>query len=344
MRIQPIQLATALLFFITYNASAAVAVKVATAKQVEYAKPVQLSGVIQNKTQQKLAFKIPGLIQHIAVNEGQVVKQGDILASLDLQEIQADVSQAKANVVLAQNDFQRAQTLQQKNMLSDSQLDYAKAQLQVAQAAQSKAEFNLRHAQIIAPHDGTILKRFVEQHEMVAAGTPAFLLSNHQDGWVFNSAVADQDFVSLQLNDRVEIRLSALPDLTLSAQVSQLAATADHWQTYAIELQVQQNNKLLQGLVGHAVITPSKTQSRVLIPVTALVRSHRSQTVRAQAQHSELDIFVLGTNATAQLRKVALDTIDGEFLVISQGLSDGEKVITQGASLLRDGQRVQVQE
>lgn len=331
-----------LVILLSAHSLATPTVKIVTAQQQMYAKPISISGIIEHKTQQKLAFKIPGFVSDIYVQQGESIKKGQLLASLDLEEIQADLQQAKANAVLANNDLKRAQRLFDNNTISQAQWDQAQAQLDIAQAAENKAQFNLRHAEIKAPADGIVLKRLIENNEMVAAGNPAFLVSNQEDGWIIKASVADKDFTRLSLGDTASVHIPAITKQDLQAQVSELPASADIFQTYRVELAINQpHGKLVDGLISHISIIPQQKEAVILLPSSAMVRATRPQNNRAL--YSEVDIFVLNEQQQAELRKVLISGIDDNKLVVIKGLNQGEKVITLGAAYLTHLQAVKVE-
>lgn len=340
-KLSSITLAFTILATLSTQSLADALVKTVTAKQQLYAKPIHVSGIIEHKTQQKLAFKIPGFVDQIYVKQGDRIHQGQLLASLDLEEIQAELQQAKANTVLAKNELNRAQRLFEKNTISKAQLDQAQAQLDIANAVERKAQFNLRHAEIKAPADGVILQRFIEQNELLAAGSPAFLVSNQDDGWIIKTTLADKDFLRLNLDDTASVHIPALAEQDTQAKVSELAASAGLFQTYTVELSlIEPNSQLVDGLVSHITISPQAKETRILLPSSAMVRATRPQD--SKALYSEIDIFVLNSQQQAELRKVLISGIDGDQLVVTQGLNAGEKVITLGAAYLTHLQKVKV--
>lgn len=334
-------LAFIILALFSTHSLAEVLVKTVTAKQQPYAKPIHISGIIEHKTQQKLAFKVPGFVEKIYVKQGERIRQGQLLASLDLEEIEAELQQAKANAVLAKNELNRAQRLFDKNTLSQAQLDQAQAQLDIALAAERKARFNLRHAEIKAPNDGIVLKRLIETNELVSAGNPAFLVSNQADGWIIKTSLADKDFTRLQFGDAANVSIPAVAEKVLPAKVSELAASSDAFQTYAVEFSIEQDNvELSQGLISHLTIYPQQTQSVILLPSSAMVRATRPQD--SHALYSEVDIFVVNEKQQAELRKVIISGIDKDKIIVTKGLAAGEEVVTLGAAYLSHLQAVKV--
>lgn len=325
------------------HAQAPLPVEVVAVQWQEYAQPLRVSGLLENKSEQNLAFKISGLVNSIRANEGQWVKQGQILAQLDLEEINAQVAKAQSVLANGERNLARFQSLQGSDALSIDQLQQAETQVDVARSDLTVAKFNQRHAVIRAPAEGRILKRFIENNEMVAPGTPAFLFAPKKSGWVMRVGVTDRDRVRLELDDPAVVTLDAYSGVQYEAKVTELAARADLTQTFGLELQVQEDSQhpLLAGFVGFAEITPKQTKRVMLLPTSAMVRAHRSEEVRRTGISAEIDIFVLQDDHTVELRKVPLLAIEQQHLVIAGGLEEGEQVVVTGASYLSAGRSVE---
>lgn len=320
-------------------------VEVTTVQWQDYARPVRVSGLLENKSEQNLAFKVSGLVHSIRANEGQWVKQGQVLARLDLEEINAQVAKAQSVLANSERNLERFQSLQGSDALSIDQLQQAETQADVARSDLTVAKFNQRHAVIRAPAEGRVLKRFIENNEMVAPGTPAFLFAPKQSGWVMRVGVTDKDRVRLELQDPAVITLDAYAGVEYQAEVSELAARADATQTFGLELQIQEDNQhpFLAGFVGYAEIMPKQTKSVVLLPAAAMVRAYRSEAARKAGYASEIDLFVVNEQQQAELRKVPLLAIEQNHLVIAGGLEDGEQVVVTGAAFLSPGRSVSAQ-
>lgn len=322
----------------------ALPVEVVTVEWQDYARPVRFSGVLENKSEQNLAFKISGLVRKVLANEGQWVKEGQLLAALDLEEIDAQVAKAESVLANAERNLARFQSLQGSDALSVEQLQTAETQADVARSDLTVARFNQRHAVIRAPADGRILKRVIENNEMVAPGTPAFLFAPRQSGWVLRGGVSDRDIVRLSLEDQAVVQFDAFPGQSFPARISELAARADQSQTFGVELQVleQGSQPLLAGFVGHASITPVHTRPVILLPPAVMVRAFRSEQARQLGMQSEVEVFVVNAQQQAELRRLPLLALESGQLVITGGLEEGEQVVVAGAAYLSPGRAVSV--
>ena len=311
-------------------------VEVVQAQVSEYARSVHISGMLENKSEQNLAFKIAGLVRKVRVDEGQWVKKGQILAALDLEEIDAQVAKAESVLANAERNLARFQSLQGSNALSVDRLQQAETQVDVARSDLTVARFNQRHAVIRAPAVGRILKRFIEPNELVATGKPAFVFASSKTGWVLRAGVTDRDIVRLQLKDNAEVRFDAYPGEVFNATVSELAGRADATQTFEVELRLSGNNNsgeartLLAGFVGHAVITPANRQTVTLLPVSAMVKG----------QDDGVDIYTV-VDGKPVMRHLPLIGLDGGLLVVS-GLQPGTQVIVAGAPYVQPGRELHI--
>ncbi|UXD86743.1 efflux RND transporter periplasmic adaptor subunit [Thalassolituus hydrocarboniclasticus] len=329
-------------------AQPALPVETVSVQWQEYARPLRISGVLENKSEQNLAFKINGLVRRVAVDEGQWVKAGQVLAALDLEEIDAQVAKAESVLANAERNLARFQSLQGLDALSVEQLQSAETQVDVARSDLTVARFNQRHAVIRAPADGRVLKRSVEANEMVSNGKPVFLFAARTSGWVLRAGVTDKDIVRLRLQDHAEVTFDAYPGAVFQAELSELAGRADASQTFEIELRVtaKPEQPLLAGFVGHAVIMPAQTRPAVLLPVGAMVRTYNKHSAgqsASQGAQAEVEVFVVQNNDgdyQAQLRRLPLLALDHDQLVITGGLQDGEDVVVAGAPYLSDGRAV----
>ena len=179
----------------------AVAVTVERVKLEQRIQPIRNIGRISQKSEMRLSFKTGGLIKQINVEEGDEVKAGQILATLDLEETNARQLSAASIYKKAADDLERFSKLYDDALVSlqvkqnaQSASDSAAAELQIA-------NFNKKLSVIRAPSDGRILKRFVESSELIQSGQPVFLLASQKQGSVVSVGLIDQDIVKVIAGD-----------------------------------------------------------------------------------------------------------------------------------------------
>lgn len=315
------------------NEPAPIPVKTAPVVKKSISIPIHTSGILTASENIKLSFKIGGLIDGIEADEGQSVRRGQIIASLDLTEINAQVEQAREGLNKAERDLKRVERLYKEGAATREQFQNATTAVSVAASTLRIAEFNLAHAVIRAPADGKILKRLAEQMEMIAPGYPVFVFAPENKSWIVRCGVADKQIIRLSIGDSAIVTFSAWPDKVFPATVREVAENIDPATgTFEVELSLARTQeKLISGFVARVEIIPSARDSAIVVPIEALV----------EAEGDRGFVFV---PEDGKAKKLAVETgaITGRGVVIKSGLTDSGDVITSGTAYLRDGAEITI--
>ncbi len=247
-------------------------VSVVKLKKEETTFPVHVSGNISASKESRLSFKTGGIIESIFVDEGDEVKKGQILAKLNLKEINEQVNQAKIGLNKAKRDYERASALYADTVVTLEQFQNAKSALDVAEANVNIAEYNLKFSTITSPSKGVILKRFFEEDEIVGTGMPIFYFASAEETWRLIVGVSDKDIVKLNLEDKATITTDAYPNDNLNCTVSKIANSPGQYTgLYEIELSINSSDlKLKHGFFAKGEIYPSYKNLCFSIPINAV--------------------------------------------------------------------------
>jgi RND family efflux transporter MFP subunit len=313
-----------------------VSVRVAPVDTERLAPPVAATGVLAAKEEVALGFKVGGVIARVLVDEGRAVRAGDTLAVLDLSEIDAGVTRARSGAEKADRDLARARRLYADSVATLEQVQNAATGADVARAELDAAAFNRRHAVIIAPAGGTILRRQAEPGELVTAGTTILTLGSRARGFVVRAGLADRDVVRVRRGDSAEVRFDAVPGRTFRGTVTEIAGAADAATgTYAVEVRLPGPDaaSLPSGLVAELSIRPVATGAIALIPIEAVLEADGTHAV----------VFALSADGRrAERRQVSIAFLSGDRVAVAAGLNGVRAVITDGAAYLDDGAAVRV--
>jgi len=319
----------------TVEAPTATPVRVATAVNGPAAPSIRTNGLLANKDEIRLAFKVGGVIRKLAVSEGEHVRKGQRLADIEQTEVNAQVEQARQASEKAQRDVARGERLYEDKVISLEQLQDLRTQAAMAEAALNSAEFNSNYAAIVAPRDGTVLRKLAEERELVAAGAPVLVLGAQDQGFIVRTGLADREIVQVRLGDLAQVHLDALPDAKLSGRITEVASAADAASgMFRIEVALDPTElPLKSGLVAKLTVVPSSASagSRVYVPIGAIV----------EGDGRSARLFVLDKDR-ARRRDVEVAFIEGENVAIASGVAAGEQVITDGAQYLEDGEQVAI--
>jgi multidrug efflux system membrane fusion protein len=296
--------------------------------------PVHTTGVLFTSEEMKLSFKTGGIVAKIFVREGDKVRKGDLLASLNLLEINASVEQAKISYDKAVRDYIRAENLLKEGATTLEKKQNAETAMNIAKNSLEIAQFNLQHSRIDAPDNGIIMKQFVKENELVSSGYPVFLFGYSGKYWKVEAGLPDRDIIKISPGDSAVVRFDAYPGVRFSAIVDQVGEMSDPYTgTYEAELTLKDAGyRLVSGFVASADIYPSVKKSFTMVPVGSIVE--------ADGLHGY--IYIVNSEMKARKIYVEITVITGNRAAVT-GIPAGiYEVVSEGAAYLRDGDEVEI--
>jgi multidrug efflux system membrane fusion protein len=323
----------------------------------------RFSALVMPDSEVPLTFRIPGYVVSLAqvrgadgrqraLAEGDRVRRGQTLARIRAAEYQDRVRQASSQVEAAEAaarraelDFERASHLFEARSMTKpdfdaarAQFDSTQAQLRAARAQTSEAEVALNDTMLVSPFDGDVVKKSVEPGTLVGSGLVAFVVADTETVKII-VGVPDTMIGSVRVGQPAEVSVDAYPNRTFQARVSRMASAADSkTRNFEVEVAIPNRNHLLKvGMIaslrfGGSGKTPAPAP---LVPLEAIVE-------RPGGGHGVFLVRKSGAGEIASLRPVEVGEVEGNQIRVVSGLAPGETVITAGATLLKDGQRVEV--
>ncbi len=325
---------------------------------------LRFSAVVTPDSQVPLGFRIPGYVTALKqvrgqdgrmrdIAEGDAVPKGTVLVRIRPSEYEEKVHQASSQVEAAQAaaqratfDFERAKRLYDSQSMTKPEFDAAKAQYDAAQAevraaraGTSEAQIALRDTSLVAPFNGDIVKKNVELGAFVGPGSSVFAIAN-TDLVKIVIGVPDTTVRTLKLGQPVEVTVEAIPNRTFHARISRIASAADPTtRNFEVEVAIPNRDHLLKvGMIGSLQFANSgtvKQDASLMIPISSMVQS-------ADGKYGVFVVSQSGSGEIARLRNVEIGVVNGSDIKVVSGLATGDRVITDGANLLKDGQRVEV--
>ncbi|MFN8346460.1 MAG: efflux RND transporter periplasmic adaptor subunit [Spirosomataceae bacterium] len=313
-----------------------VPVQLAKIESVNRSENITVSGLVASSEEARLSFKIGGVIQNVFVKEGQKVGKGQILASLNMTEIDAQVSQAKYSAEKAERDFKRVENMYKDTAATLEQMQNAATGFDVAKQNLQIAQFNRSYAQITSPIAGTVIKKMANEGELTGPGTPIFYLTSDRPGdWVVRVGVSDKDWARLKIGDKASITLDAYPTETFTGTVTKSAPAADPMnKLYEIEVRINTNGKrLAAGLFAKVELKPVQNRNYTVLPIEAIV----------EGNGKDAFVYVLDESRKKVKRlPVQIGFVDGDKVLITNGLNNVSEVITSGSAFLTENSSVVV--
>lgn len=324
----------------------------------------RFSAVVEPDARAPVSFRIPGYVVAVKqvrgeggrmrdLAEGDRVGGGEVLVRIRSAEYEDKVRQAASQAAAAEAialkaklDYERATRLFASRSITKVDFDAAQAQydatasqVKAARALQSEAEIALRDTAAVAPFDGEIVEKSVELGAFVGPGAPVFVVAR-TDLVKIVIGVPDTALPSVTLGEPVGVTVDAYGDRTFQARISRIATAADpRTGNFEVEVAIPNRDHALKaGMIGALELAAAKgaaPQAAFRVPLSAIV----------QAGEGAYGVYVVKGakgEATAKLRPVEIGPVVGTDITLLRGLSDGDEVITSGANLLKDGQRVEI--
>jgi membrane fusion protein (multidrug efflux system) len=273
-----------------------------------------------------------GVIEKIGFKEGQMVKKGEILITIDAQKINAMLAQAEANLGLAQTTFERLASLITAGAISQQELDQSKSDLEAKKAEVDLIKAQLKETIIRSSFDGVMGERNVSLGQFIDQGTTlTYLISQNPIKAEFH--VPEKSLRQLKTGQLIEVTVAAYPDETFKGEVYFIAPQLDE-QTRTALVKAKLPNpdgKLRQGMFANLNLIVNVRTHALTIPEIALI-----------PKGEEVYVFVIDSENKAQMKPVVIGLRIDSKVEITQGLSAGEKVVTEGHQKIGPGSLIHI--
>ena len=338
-------------------------VRLAGVENIRVGNTTRYSASIVPYAQVDLAFKSAGYVDSIRqvkgpdgrmrnVDAGDWVAKGTLLALVNQQDYSDKLQQAKAQHDRAQAEYEKAKlsfdrtsALYATQSATKPDYDSAKAQLDSTEASVDSTKAQISEAQVAlgycslrAPFDGWVVKRSVEMGSLVGPATNGFTIADTRSvKAVFG--VPDTSVGRVRLGQQLGITTDALGK-TFNGRVTSISPAADpKSRVYSVEVTIQNpSDQLKSGMIASLVLGGDSLKTPVnAVPLAAVVRDPRVANGFAVLVANQT-----GDTATVHLRPVELGDAYGNVIAVNSGLVPGEKVVTTGVSLVKDGDSVRV--
>jgi len=310
--------------------SSAKNVRALSLEGLEQIEPITATGTLQSKEEIVLSFKIAGIVNRLLVDAGESVKINQQIASINLSEINAQVTSASNAYDKSVRDLERATNLYRDTVGTLEQQQNAKTAMEIANSNLEIARFNRRFSAINSPVTGKVLQRFVEAGELVSLGQPIYKIgsSGTKGSQIIRLGLSDKDVVKITLNDSATVNFDAFAKAEYTALVTEISQSSNpKTGLFEVELTLKYyESELKNGFIATVTIAPSKAAQTFKIPMNALVEGKQKQ---ASIFYTENDATI--KNAVVEI----LDIKDDYFTIITTAIPSGAKVITEGAPYLK---------
>ncbi|WP_072358289.1 efflux RND transporter periplasmic adaptor subunit [Chitinophaga sancti] len=318
---------------------------------------IAVSGQFTTDDETMLSFKTGGIIQSLLVKEGDAIKAGQLLATLNLTEINAQVTQAQLGFEKAQRDYNRVLHLYQDSVATLEQLQNAKTGMSIAEEQYKSAEFNRSHSQIRATSNGYVLRKLASEGQLVQGGTPVFETNGAQSGnWLLRVDLSNKQWAAIQQQDKATVEIESVAGKMFEGVVVRKTEGLNQASgTFRADIRLTgaKPAAIAYGMFGKAVIQPAggagtgvaangtNTKSSITgagnngpwaVPYDALMEGDGSTGY----------VFITNDHKTAKKVTVTIGGMEKDQVIITNGLEQAAALIISGSAYLTDGSPISV--
>jgi len=289
------------------------------------------TGTLEADREARVVPRLAGQIVLIEVEEGDRVAQGQVLARVDADRLRIEKQQAEADLSRMRQDFERHREMHARDLISTEVFERVKYDFEAQQARVELVDLELSYSKIKAPFAGVVSERMIKLGNQVNTVDPIFVITA-MDPLQATLDVPERELARLEDDQRVSVRLDALPGEVFDGFVQRIAPVIDAGSgTFRVTVEVSDSNdRLRPGMFGRFQIVFDQRESVLLAPVEAVA-----------LEDGRASVYVIEDGVVSQ-RTIELGYRNNGKYEVTQGLSEGERVVVLGQAALSEGARVVV--
>ena len=309
----------------------AVPVEVALAHTGEISSYLLFNSTIETEAAVEIFPQISGMVERVAVEEGDRVEFGDTLVAIEDDQLRIANREAQVNLDYQQTGYKRTEEMFRRKLISDQEFETRKYELEQARLRVERTQLDLAHAAILAPFSGVITERYVQVGARVGSGSKLYDLIKLDD-MIARVFVPGQYLSAINNGQQSVITSEFLPDKSFKGWVKRISPVVDPRSgTFKVTVGVRDRFEYLRpGLFVSVRIVTDTHEKAILIPKQAIV-------------YDGGDKFVFAVDDTVAVRvKLQPGFEDVEYVEALADVEAGSSIIIVGQNGLKDGTRVRV--
>jgi membrane fusion protein, multidrug efflux system len=275
--------------------------------------------------------KVAGEVKELMVEEGDVVKKGEVLARLDGDRLRLSLNESEARLRKLQRDYERNVDLSEKGLISAGEFETIKFEMEALQAAHNLASLELDYTQIRAPIDGVVSERYIKLGSTLSVNDPVFRVTSLNPLIAFLH-VPEREFSHIEGGQPATLHIDALQEEPILSSVTRVSPVVDAVTgTFKVTIELyDEKRRVKPGMFARIGIIHDRHEDALLVPRSAVVEST-----------GETSVFVVEDGRAVQ-KPVRTGYASEGMVEILSGLSDDEMIVTVGQIGLRPDASVEV--
>ena len=292
---------------------------------------ILLSTNLETEKMASVYSRIQGLVASISAEEGDIVKKGQILMTLEADEYVLAEEKARLNYLSQKSDFDRMEAMYQQNLLSKEEYEKAKFTLQGLEVDWKEAKLNLSYTQIKTPIDGIVGDRLIKPGDRIQPSDKLYTVINTSE-MIAVVYAPEKEMGNVVKNQRAYITSDNLPGEQYEGWIKRVSPVVDPQSgTFKITVGVKNPNNILRaGMFVNTNIITATHENAVLIPKTAIVY-----------ENEQLRVYVV-KDSIANKVPLKVGFQDYEKIESLTGIVEGDQIIVVGQAGLKDKTKVRI--
>jgi membrane fusion protein (multidrug efflux system) len=311
--------------------AAAIPVEVRTPMRAEMLAVYSGTAALEADQEAAVVAKVGGEIRQLYVEEGQAVRQGQILARLDGDQMRFEAEKARASLAKLEHDYRRNVELHQKGMMSPGAIDNLKYEVEALRAAYDLARLQYSYTEIRAPIDGVVAERHIKVGNTIKPNDVLFRVTDLKPLLAYVH-VPERELGRLQAGQPASVQVDAVPGQQFPGRIARLSPVVDPaTATFKTTIEIEDpSNRLKPGMFARVGIVYERRQNALQIPRTAIVDEEGRPTV-----------FIVEAGK-AQQKPIQVGLSSAGYVEVTSGLAGAEQVVVVGQGALKSGNAVRV--
>lgn len=313
------------------DSTAAIPVETASAIRGPISAYYATTTTLEAEEEAMVVAKVRGIVKELSFEEGDYVTAGEVMTTLEDEQLAIEATQAKATMDRLYNEYQRNKTLYERQLISVEQYENAKYEYETQKAVYDLAQLKIENTQIKAPISGIVSERLIKVGNMVNSDQEVFKITDF-DPLLAVLHVPEHEMAKIKNNQPALIQVDAISNQTFDGRVLRISPVVDPESgTFKVTVAIRDASKQLKpGMFGRVRIIYDTRDNALMIPKEAVMNEDGASSV-----------YVLANDLVFR-RPISTGYENGANIEIVEGLADGDSVVTIGQSSLQDSAHVQI--
>lgn len=298
-----------------------------------FEKVISVAGQTAAESTVNVIAKVSGMeqIMSVKVKVGDKVTKGQVLATLNTETTDIQLSQAQLAYDDAKSNYERTYALFEAGAVSQADMDKLQMALSNAENTLKQAQLAINYATVTAPISGTVVSSNADEGSYATASAPLFVIAN-VDTLEVKAGVTESYINKIKKGQSVEVVIGASQGEPVKGTITEISSMMDMaTKNYPITISIDNSKgKYVDGMYANIKIVTDVANGAIVIPAQALVSRDGGRYV-----------FVADNGAAREVA-VGLGLTDGDYYVVTEGLAVGDALIVKGNDDLVNGQAIVV--